>query len=76
MGRKKELNPMEAYRRKQKKAQIAKNKKKRAEAKEKALNKRAPDWIMSEIHKLNRRGMTQKYSHYICIQYPCTISLP
>lgn len=69
MGRKKELNPMEAYRRKQKKAQIAKNKKKRAEAKEKALNKRKPDWIMNEIQKLNRRGII---SH---INNPCTIFL-
>ena len=67
MGRKKELNPMEAYRRKQKKAQIAKNKKKRAEAKEKALNKRKPDWIMDEIQKLNRRGM-----RLINNNYPCT----
>eukprot|EP01083_Nonionella_stella_P318063 1160727_1 len=55
MGRKKALNPMEAYRRKQKKTQIAKNKKKRAEAKDKALLRRDADWIMAEIQKLNRR---------------------
>ena len=57
MGRKKNLNPMDAYRRKQKKAQIAKNKKKRSEAKDKALKKRDAEWIMAEIQKLNRRGM-------------------
>ena len=57
MGRKKNLNPMDAYRRKQKKAQIAKNKKKRSEAKEKALKHRSAEWIMAEIQKLNRRGI-------------------
>ena len=57
MGRKKQLNPMEAYRRKQKKLQLAKNKKKRQEAKEAALKKRDPEWIMAEIQKLNSRGM-------------------
>ena len=61
MGRKKDLNPMEAYRRKQKKLLIAKNKKKRMEAKENALKKRDSEWIMNEIHKLNRRGMYIQY---------------
>ena len=36
------------------------NKKKRAESKDKAIQKRDAEWIMAEIQKLNRRGIPFK----------------
>lgn len=57
MGKKNKgsFNPVDAHRRKIKKQQQLKNKKKRLEARDEALSKRDPSWLMNEINKINRQ---------------------
>ena len=65
MGRKKPINPVEQYRKKQKKIQIQKNKKKKLETRDKILKRKPSTWIQNEIRKISRQGMYTYYLIYI-----------